>query len=152
MHRIKELPVCVWSLWRPGGRAHGVNEATRKHSKKPQMLISVRKDLIRLPQWRPAADTVPQGNTSFYKVTSFTSPEVFNQRLGDPQMILPLWEATEGGGKERHISSIPGAAHFNQGQGGTLHRVRGGILEERSYTVDYYSQELGWCHAVVTCE
>ena len=101
--------------------------------------ISVRKDLIRLPQWRPAADTVPQGNTSLYKVTSFTPLEVFNQRLGDPQMILPLREATEGWGKERHINSIPGDAHFNQGQDGTLHRVRGGILEERSYTVDYYS-------------
>lgn len=90
MHRIKELPVCVWSLWRPGGRADGVNEATRKHSKKLQMLTSVRKDLIRLPQWRPAADTAPQGNTSFHEVTSFTSPEVFDQRLGDPQMTLPL--------------------------------------------------------------
>ena len=88
--------------------------------------ISVRKDLIRLPQWRPAADTVPQGNTSLYKVTSFTPLEVFNQRLGDPQMILPLREATEGWGKERHINSIPGDAHFNQGQDGTLHRVRGG--------------------------
>lgn len=114
--------------------------------------MSVRKYLIRLPQWRPATDTVPQGNTSFCKVTSFTPPEVFNQRLGDPQMIRPLWEATEGGGKERHINLIPGDAHFNQGQEGTLHRVRVGILEKRSCAIDYYSRELGWCHAVVTCE
>ena len=60
------------------------------------MLISVRKDIARLPQWRIAADTVPQGDTSFCKVMSFMSLEVFNQRVGEPEVILPLWEATKG--------------------------------------------------------
>lgn len=32
----------------------------------------------------------------------------FNQQVGDPQMILPLWEARKGQGKQTSIQLIPG--------------------------------------------
>lgn len=60
---------------------------------------------------------------------SFTSQEVFNQRVGDPQMILPQWEATKG--MQISINLSPWDAHSNHRQDGTFPKGRGGILEGR---------------------
>lgn len=59
-----------------------------------------------LLQWTVTADSVQQENTSFCKVMRFMSLEVFYQRGGDPQVILPLWEATRGRGKQMYINLI----------------------------------------------
>lgn len=62
------------------------------------MLTSIRKDITRQLFWRIAADNVPPGSTSFCKVMSSMSLEVFNQKVGGPQIFLPLWEASVIGG------------------------------------------------------